>query len=148
MEENTHPVIHINIHGGNNQILPTATKAEQHFYFGGGTPMPDNLPRPERKWTEGDEARLSFYISNSEKLPAYIAMLSACKSAREVGKAVVQMSMDEPKITEQVMVTKNFIDVLLPFLIQVDKGNGVNNLRDKINMALDEYKEYKRRNRQ
>ncbi len=148
MEENTHPFIHINIHGGNNQILPTATKAEQHFYLGGGTAVPGDLPQPERKWTEGDEARLSFYVSNSEKLPAYIAMLSACKSAREVGKAVVQISIDEPKITEQVMVTKNFIDVLLPFLIQVDKGNGVNNLRDKINMALDEYKEYKRRNRQ
>ena len=148
MEGNTHPVIHINIHGGNNQILPTATKAEQHFSLGSGTAVPGGLPQPERKWTEGDEARLSFYVSDSEKLPAYIAMLSACKSAREVGKAVVQMSIDEPKITEQVMVTKNFIDILLPFLIQVDKGNGVNNLRDKINMALDEYKECKRRNRQ
>ena len=145
MEENTHPVININIHGGNNQILPTATKAEQHFYFGSGTAVSGDLPQPERKWTEGDEARLSFYVSNSEKLPAYIAMLSACKSAREVGKAVVQMSIDEPKITEQVMVTKNFIDVLLPFLIQVDKGNGVNNLRDKINMALADYKESKKR---
>ena len=148
MEESTHPVININIHGGNNQILPTATKAEQHFYFGGGTPVPGDLPHPGHNWTEGDEARLSFYVSNSEKLPAYMAMLSACKSAREVGKAVVRMSMDEPKITEQVMVTKSFIDVLLPFLIQVDKGNGVNNLRDKINMALEEYKEYKRKNRQ
>lgn len=27
------PAVNINIHGGNNQILPNATHAEQHFHY-------------------------------------------------------------------------------------------------------------------
>lgn len=33
MEEKTASSVNINIYGGTNQILPNATKAEQHFHY-------------------------------------------------------------------------------------------------------------------
>ena len=33
MQETTSPSIVINISGGNNQILPVATHAEQHYHY-------------------------------------------------------------------------------------------------------------------
>lgn len=135
MADDTHPVINIHIHGGNNQILPTAVKAEQHFYLANGAAAPDGACPPKHPWTEEDEARLSLYVSDKEKQPAYLATLSACRTAAEVGEAVVQMCMDEPKLSAELIVKEKFIRVLLPFLTGVTKGKGIDNLRQNINEA-------------
>ena len=67
MEEKERPVININIHGGNNQILPVATKAEQHFHFSGSADAAGwEVAAGPR--TAADEARLSVYVSDREKL--------------------------------------------------------------------------------
>ena len=143
MEEKERPVININIHGGNNQILPVATKAEQHFHFSGSA---DAAGREEAAgpWTVADEARLSVYVSDREKLRGYIAVLAACTTAREVGEAVVGMCVDEPRVTQELIVREVFISALLPFLVKVVRGKGIDNLRHSINEAWTAYK----RNRQ
>ena len=143
MEEKERPVININIHGGNNQILPVATKAEQHFYFSGSA---DAAGREvaDGPWTAVDEARLSVYVSDREKLRGYIAVLAACTTAREVGEAVVGMYVDEPRVTQELIVKEVFISALLPFLVKVVRGKGIDNLRHSINEAWTAYK----RNRQ
>ena len=143
MEEKERPVININIHGGNNQILPVATKAEQHFHFSGSA---DAAGREEAggPWTVADEARLSVYVSDREKLRGYIAVLAACTTAGEVGEAVVSMCVDEPRVTQELIVKEVFISALLPFLVKVVRGKGIDNLRHSINEAWTAYK----RNRQ
>lgn len=140
MEEETRPVININIHGGNNQILPAATKAEQHFYFTGSGTVSGGQPLPPHPWTAEDEARLSLYVADKEKLPAYIATLAACRTASEAGEAVAQMCADEPNITQELVVKEKFIRVLLPFLTGISKGKGIDNLRLHINDAWAAYK--------
>ena len=87
MEKIIYPAIHINIYGGNNQILPNATKAEQHFYFTAEEVRPTNRPLQPHTWNPDDEKRFSLYIDKKEELSAYIATLAACKTAREVGCA-------------------------------------------------------------
>ena len=135
MEEKSASNVHINIYGGTNQILPNATKAEQHFYYRAEqseTPVPDAQPRP---WTEDDERRLSLYLEKEESLQAYIATLAACTTAQQAGEAVAEMCANEPKMDSELIVKEKFIRLLLPFLVRLEKGNGIDNLRVNINNA-------------
>ena len=140
MEEYTPPTVTINIHGGNVQILPNATKAEQHFHFASDETHGYSRSFPTHSWTEEDETRLSFYVSNKEELSTYVATLTACRTAREVGEVVARMCADDPKLTQEQVVKEKFIAVLLPFLTGVGKGKGIDNLRLHINDAWAAYK--------
>ena len=73
MEEKQTVNITFNITGGNNQILPNATKAEQHFHLSGTAGQV--APRPERDtpWTEDDIARLGLYVENRDRLNSLVA---------------------------------------------------------------------------
>lgn len=120
---------------GTNQILPNATKAEQHFYYRAEqpeTPVPDAQPRP---WTADDERRLSLYLEKEESLQAYIATLAACTTAQQAGEAVAEMCANEPKMDSELIVKEKFIRLLLPFLVRLEKGKGIDNLRVNINNA-------------
>ena len=135
MEEKNASNVHINIYGGTNQILPNATKAEQHFYYRAEqpeTPVPDAQPRP---WTADDERRLSLYLEKEESLQAYIATLAACTTAQQAGEAVAEMCANEPKMDSELIVKEKFIRLLLPFLVRLEKGKGIDNLRVNINNA-------------
>ena len=135
MEEKNASNVNINIYGGTNQILPNATKAEQHFYYRAEqpvTPAPDAQPRP---WTADDERLLSLYIDKEETLQAYIATLAACTTAQQAGEAVAEMCANEPKLDGELIVKEKFIRLLLPFLVRLEKGKGIDNLRVNINNA-------------
>lgn len=135
MEEKNASNVHINIYGGTNQILPNAVKAEQHFYYRAEqpeTPVPDAQPRP---WTADDERRLSLYLEKEESLQAYIATLAACTTAQQAGEAVAEMCANEPKMDSELIVKEKFIRLLLPFLVRLEKGKGIDNLRVNINNA-------------
>ena len=144
MEEKNASSVHINIYGGTNQILPNATKAEQHFHYTQGKPEAPSPAEPSRPWLPDDERRLSLYIEKKERLQAYIATLSACTTAQQVGEAVAQMCADEPKLDGDLIAKEKFIRLLLPFLIGMEKGKGIDNLRMNINEAWAAHK----RNRQ
>lgn len=68
MEEKTASSVNINIYGGTNQILPNATKAEQHFHYEQGKPEVSAPDEPSRPWSSDDERRLSLYIEKEETL--------------------------------------------------------------------------------
>lgn len=68
MEEKTASSVNINIYGGTNQILPNATKAEQHFHYEQGKPEVPAPDEPSRPWSSDDERRLSLYIEKEETL--------------------------------------------------------------------------------
>ena len=144
MEETPHSNVTIHIHGGNNQILPNAVKAEQHFHYAQGTAEEPSPDEPSRPWLPDDERRLSLYIEKEEKLQAYIATLAACTTAQQVGEAVAGMCADEPKITAELIAKEKFIRLLLPFLTGMDKGKGIDNLRLNINDAWAAYRKNRR----
>jgi hypothetical protein len=129
-----------NISGGNNQILPNATKAEQHFYgdqfakeaLRNGTPGVEPLT--------DDERRLLMYIEKEESLRNYVANLKACKTAAEVGQVVAIMCENEPHLFEQRVAKETFIEKLIPFLTGLERGKGIDNLRLNIDSAIQERK--------
>lgn len=129
-----------NISGGNNQILPNATKAEQHFY---GDQFAKEALRKgataEPPLTD-DERRLAMYVETEESLRNYVASLKACKTAAEVGKVVAVMCENEPHLFESRVAKADFIEKLIPFLTNVEKGKGIDNLRIQIDNALQEHK--------
>lgn len=139
MAEDKNSII-FNISGGNNQILPNATKAEQHFY---GDQFAKEALRngaiAEPPLTD-DERRLALFVEKEESLRNYVASLSACKTAAEVGKVVAVMCENEPHLFESRVAKADFIEKLIPFLTNVEKGKGIDNLRIQIDNALQERK--------
>ncbi len=139
-----------NIYGGNNQILPNATKGEQHFY--GDKFAEDALHKSatdaDSQPTEKDEAEQQFalYIINKERVRDYTMQLRRCTVAREVGGTVATM-VDNRDITKEQAVTQMFIEKLLPFLSNVSKGKSIDNLRVAVNNALEEHKNLQRTTR-
>lgn len=129
-----------NISGGNNQILPNATKAEQHFY--GDQFAKEALRKGEQEVPSltDDERRLFMFIENEESLRNYVASFAVCKTAAEVGKVVAIMCENEPRLDEQRVVKAEFIETLIPLIPSVEKGRGIDNLRIQINNALAEHK--------
>lgn len=129
-----------NISGGNNQILPNATKAEQHFY---GDQFAKEALRngatAEPPLTD-DERRLAMFVEKEASLRNYVASLKACKTAAEVGQVVATICENEPRIDETRIVTKAFIEILVPFMTGVETGKGIDNIRNAINNAWAERK--------
>lgn len=139
MEEDKNNIT-FNIYGGNNQILPNATKAEQHFY---GDQFAKEALRKgvaAEPALTADERRLLMFIENEESLRNYVASLSACKTAADVGKVVAMMCENESNITEERIAKEEFIKTLLPFIVGVERGRGIDNLRIQINKVWAERK--------
>ena len=139
MEEEKNNIT-FNIYGGNNQILPNATKGEQHFY--GDKFAKEALRNGEavEPALTDDERRLLMYVEKEESLRNYVASLAACRTAADVGRVVVMMSQNEPYLLEERIVKEEFIKTILPLIPGVEKGRGIDNLRFQINNALIEQK--------
>ena len=140
MEDNQKANIVFNISGGNNQILPNATKAEQNFY--GDKYIEEKLrSKPDNPGPRIDPeaARLSLYINNVEALAEYIAKLSACTNAKELAQVVMDMVKDtDVRVDQDSMVKQEFIEVLQPLAPQVTTG--ISNIRKYINEAWYKWK--------
>lgn len=139
MEEEKNGIT-FNIYGGSNQILPNATKAEQHFY---GDQFAKEALRKgavtERPLTD-DERRLLMFVEKEESLRKYVASLAVCKTAAEVGQVVAIMCENEPHLDEVRIAKENFIKTLLPFITSFERGKGIDNLRIQIDKAWQERK--------
>ena len=140
MEDNQKANIVFNISGGNNQILPNATKAEQNFY--GDKYIEEKLrsktdnPGPR---IDPEAARLSLYSNNVEALAEYVAKLSACTNAKELAQVVMDMVKDtDVRVDQDSMVKQEFIEVLQPLAPQVTTG--ISNIRKYINEAWYKWK--------
>lgn len=139
MAEDKNSII-FNISGGNNQILPNATHAEQHFYGDQYAREALRKGTPAAAPLTDDERRLMLHVEKEESLRNYVATLRSCKTAAEVGKLVALMCENEPKLYEFQIVKKEFIETLLPFLTGLEKGKGIDNLRVQIDVAWQERK--------
>ena len=140
MEDNQKANIVFNISGGNNQILPNATKAEQNFY--GDKYIEEKLrsktdnPGPR---IDPEATRLALYINNVEALAEYVAKLSACTNAKELAQVVMDMVKDtDVRVDQDNMVKQEFIEVLQPLAPQVTTG--ISNIRKYINEAWYKWK--------
>lgn len=133
-------IIIFNISGGNNQILPNATKAEQHFYGDQFAKEALRKGSPEVPPLTDEERRLAMYVVNEDSVRSYVACLKACRTAAEVGQVVATMCENEPRIDETRIVTKAFIENLVPFMTGVETGKGIDNIRNAINNAWAERK--------
>lgn len=139
MEEDKNGIT-FNIYGGSNQILPNATKAEQHFY---GDQFAKEALRKgagqELSLTD-DERRLLMFVDKEESLRNYVAQLAVCKTAADVGQVVAMMCENESHLDEVRIAKENFIETLIPFITGVEKGKGIDNLRIQIDKAWQERK--------
>ena len=140
MEGTNKANIVFNISGGNNQILPNATKAEQNFY---GDKYIEEMMKAKTTSQEPvlapETTRLSLYINNVEALAEYIAKLSACTNAKELAQVVMDMVNDtDVKVDQDIMVKQEFIEVLQPLAPQVTTG--ISNIRKYINEAWYKWK--------
>lgn len=77
-----------NISGGNNQVLPNATHAEQNFHYHNG-----------EMELSGIASRLAIYINKVEDQQRFAALLRKCQSASEIGRVVVTMVQEVPGLT-------------------------------------------------
>ena len=140
MEEDKNNIT-FNIYGGSNQILPNATKAEQHFY---GDQFAKEALRKGAAVAEppltDDERRLMMYVEKEESLRNYVASLAVCRTAADVGRVVAVMCENEPGLNEACIAKAEFIETLLPLIPSVEKGRGIDNLRIQINNAWQEHK--------
>ena len=87
-----------------------------------------------------DERRLAMFVEKEASLRNYVASLKACKTAAEVGQVVATICENEPRIDETRIVTKAFIEILVPFMTGVETGKGIDNIRNAINNAWAERK--------
>ncbi len=127
--------VNINIYGGNNQILPNATKAEQNFF---GSEFAEkklsSSDMQEEELTEAEQA-LAIYINKVEALRGYVTRLGNCKTARDLAEVVATMCQQEPSVDETLIVKQSFINLLLPFVPEWEKGKTIDNIRVAINNA-------------
>lgn len=127
-----------NISGGNNQILPNATKAEQHFYGDQFAKEALRKGAPAEAPLTDDERRLLMFVETEESLRNYVAGLKTCKTSVDVGKVVAMMCENEPLLDETRVAKQEFIEKLIPFLTGVERGKGIDNLRIQIDKAWKE----------
>lgn len=128
----------INIHGGNNQILPNATEAVQNFYGAGeSVSQPDipSLPTLSDDYLDPAASRLIPYLNNKADLNEYLVQLQACQSASELARIILDMCSKEDRITKDEIVKERFISLFLP-LVNFTAGRTVQNIRARINELL------------
>lgn len=146
MAEDKNNII-FNISGGNNQILPNATKAEQYFYGDQFAKEALRKGAPAEAPLTDDERRLLMYVEDEKSLRNYVAGLKACKTAADVGKVVALMCENEPGLSKERIAKQEFIEKLQPLIPGVKKGKGIDNLRIQIDNAWNERKHNLKNNR-
>lgn len=130
------PRIVINIHGGNNQILPEATHAEQHFHFrvdtaGVSAIIPEGEPDTATEFSVL-APRLLIYMGKEELYHSFLSLLASCRSASEVARVVVRMVQEVPGLSIETAKTEPFINILLCLVPGVKSGTTVPNFRKAI----------------
>lgn len=113
-----------NISGGNNQVLPNATHAEQNFHYHNG-----------EMELSGIASRLAIYINKVEDQQRFAALLRKCQSASEIGRVMVTMVQEVPGLTIDTAKTEPFITILLSLATGVTSGATVPNFRKAIDNA-------------
>lgn len=124
----------INIHGGNNQILPNATEAVQNFY---GAEFAHARMQNTTEEEDEDEAvriargTLCIYYSDEGELNDIIRRIADCRNAADLANLVVNDMREHTILTSERMVSKDFIEALQQFLT-FKSGTSTGNIRMQI----------------
>ena len=137
MEENNKQGFTIHITDSTVQLNPNATTAVQNFY---GNEFAENVQsfNSPLATSNEDEQRLAVYLKDEDTFLRYKTQLTKCHSAKEVGKVVLTMRLEEPGVDKETAVSAKFIEALLPLIPNVKRGRGIDNLRCYINKAWDD----------
>ena len=133
------PEITINFYGGTQQVNPSATTAIQNFY--GDQFAKEKLKEEAMSQLNLSPEAIKFskYINKVEDMPRYLSLLSSCESATDLAQVVMTILEAEPKVTEEEVVRRRFIETILslcPKMAENEKGNSIDNIRARINDAL------------
>lgn len=140
LQEDHQKDIVFNIYGGNNQIQPNVTEANQIFIGDQFAREALRAKQPAVAPLTDDERRLLVFIEKEESLRNYVAQLKVCKTAAAVAEVVALMCENEPKLTEERIVKSTFIETLLPLIPEVEQGRSIDNIRVQINKVWPEHK--------
>lgn len=136
--------ITFNITGGNNQILPNATHAEQNFYGDDFVPHPNNSPQGETYGATPQE-HLARYVNNRQLLEEYISRLSQCTKAGTLADILVDMAInDNASVSKYDIIKGRFIEQLLPLCPKLHKGKSISNIRQRVNDRISKLPREKR----
>lgn len=144
MDDKENANITFHIYGGNNQILPNATTANQNFYGGRGLHDKSDGEKDMDDLLASAAARLSVYINKVEDLNTYLSQVVECTGAADLAKVIVNMAEREFNITQELIVKEKFISLFLPVTPKFTSGKSIDNIRARINDAWG--KRPKRRN--
>ena len=125
----------INIYGGNNQILPNATEAVQNFYVNDHAGQLQVTQTTSASFSPEAE-KLTRYFAQ-DRILGFLDQIRGCNSATELAQFVVSMLNQETRLTEETVVKECFIILLLPLATNITTGRSVNNVRARINDALE-----------
>lgn len=144
MDDKENANITFHIYGGNNQILPNATTANQNFYGGRALHDKSDGEKDMDDLLASAAARLSVYINKVEDLDTYLSQVVECTGAADLAKVIVNMAEREFNITQELIVKEKFISLFLPVTPKFTSGKSIDNIRARINDAWG--KRPKRRN--
>lgn len=127
----------INIHGGNNQILPNVTEVVQNFYGAELDRTQEQQPGGREEEEESEAVRIArgtlcIYYSDEWKLRDIIRRIAECRSAADLANLVVNEMCKHTILTSDRMVSKDFIEALQQFLT-FKSGTSTGNIRTQIN---------------
>ena len=114
MDDKTRIVININ--GGTNTIVPSATSVVQYFY---GEQFADSIGQRKEVVNTNEtmtrqEQELYRYVHDVEKLRFYVKQIGNCNSAYELAD-VVKLMLEDGHVRKEIVVKAAFIQKLLPF---------------------------------
>lgn len=135
MDEKTGIVI--NIHGGTNMIVPSATSAVQNFYgdrFARVAIQDENSTFQENELSK-EEQELYKYVHDINQMRFYAKQMSDCQMAHDLAEVVGNM-LDDGYVEKKLIVKGVFIRAILPFATSLTTGRKVDNVRVQINNML------------
>lgn len=111
--------------------------------------MAQELQEPEETpqsvpFDESDDAiRLRKYFDTEESWKKYLDDIRTSKSATDLAKVIIMMEESEDNLLKDDSTKKSFLEVVLPLAIGLEKGNTVDNIRQRVYDAQQRHKKKK-----
>lgn len=90
---------------------------------------------------ESDDAiRLRKYCDTDESWKKYLDEIRTSKSATDIAKVIVMMEESEDNLMKDDSTKKCFLEVVVPLAISLEKGNTIDNIRQRVYDAQQRHK--------
>lgn len=154
MEENNNGIhVTINVTNSNATIAPVAKVAGQTIISVGSPDqvqsalltaesfnlkLAQELQKPENSpqsasFDESDDAiRLRKYCDTEASWKKYLDEIRTSKSATDLAKVIVMMEETEDNLLLDDSTKKCFLEVVVPLAVSIEKGNTIDNIRQRV----------------